>query len=73
MTSHSNITLHYVEVLYMKGVNYLDRKFNHYPESEASQVYTRTVNKFTEDKSKNVIVTLREENHTILKSFKNYI
>ncbi len=65
-------TLHYVEVLYMKGIQFIERKFNHYPEEEAGKIYQRTINKFTEDKSQNVIICLREENHNLLKSHRSF-
>jgi hypothetical protein len=59
--------LNYVEVIYLKEGFFKNRKFVHYPEKEAEQMYLRTVNKMTEDKVES-LVTLRTEEHTLLKS-----
>lgn len=72
MNSHFR-TMHYVEVLYMKGIEFLDRKSEWYPKDEAAIIFKRAVKKFTEDKSKNVIITLRDEQHLVLENaFRNY-
>jgi hypothetical protein len=57
----------------MKGVQFLERKHEWYPKDEAAIIFKRSVKKFTEDKSKNVIITLRDESHTVLENaFRNY-
>jgi len=60
-------TLNYVEVIYLVGGFFKDRKFVHYPEKEAEQMYLRTVNKMTQDKVSSLIA-LRKEDHTLIKS-----
>lgn len=60
-------TLHYVEVIYLSEGFFKGRKFVHYPEKEAEQMYLRTVNKMTQDKISS-LVTLRKEDHTMIKS-----
>jgi len=61
-----NRILHYVEVLYFNGVIYKDRKFQFYPPAEADRIYGLTVSRLSKT---DVIVSLREENHNLLKSF----
>jgi len=60
-------TLLYVEVIYLAEGFFKDRKFVHYPEKEAEQMYLRTVNKMTQDKIES-LVTLRNEDHILIKS-----
>ncbi len=67
----TNRTLHYVEVIYFKNLQYQDRKHNHYPKEEAELMYLRTTNKFKEEKQQ-VIIALREENHMLIKATRNF-
>lgn len=60
-------TLNYVEVIYFDKGKYKGRKHVFYPEDEAKQMYTRTINKMSEDK-KETLISLRDENHNIVKS-----
>ena len=60
-------TLHYVEVVYLSQGFFKERKFLYYPEKEAEKMYMRTVNKMTQDKVSS-LVTLRKEDHTLIKS-----
>lgn len=59
--------LKYVEVIYLSEGFFKGRKFVHYPEKEAEQMYLRTVNKMTQDKIES-LVTLRNEDHILIKS-----
>jgi hypothetical protein len=61
----NNRILHYVEVIYFDGINYRERKSAHYIPNEANAVYMKTVEKIG---GQAVIITLREENHNLLKS-----
>lgn len=63
-------TLNYVEVVYLVKGFFNGRKFIHYPEKEAEVMYQRTVNKMVQDKI-DCLVTLRTEDHGLLKSFRN--
>jgi hypothetical protein len=65
-------SLHYVEVIYMNGSFFLYRRLHFYEPKEAILIYQRTINKFTACKNQNVIISLREENHHLIKCFKNY-
>lgn len=58
-------TMHEVEVIYLKDGIYESRKFAYYLEDEAVKIYQRTINKFKE--IGNAIVTLRDEQNTLLK------
>jgi hypothetical protein len=60
----------YVEVIYLSEGIFKGRKFIHYPEKEAESMYLRTTNKMVQDKI-DCLVTLRKEDHTLLKSFRN--
>jgi len=57
----------YVEVIYLVKGFFNGRKFVHYPEKEAEQMYLRTVNKMTQDKVSSLIC-LRKEDHSLIKS-----
>lgn len=59
-------TMHQVEVIYLKNGMYESRKFAYYLEDEAEKMYQRTLNKFKE--KGNVLVTLRNETDSLLKS-----
>ncbi len=60
-------TLHYVSVAYFKLGQYIDSKFKYYSLPEASGIYQRTINKLSEEKTE-CIVSLRDENHILLKA-----
>jgi hypothetical protein len=73
LTNQNSPSSHYIEVCYFdKNKQYVDRKHIYYDKYEAEIIYKRTVLKFTEDKSKNVIITLCDSYHNLLKGFRNY-
>lgn len=57
----------YVEVIYLLDGFFKGRKFVHYPEKEAEQMYLRTINKMESDKVSSLI-SLRNEEHSLIKS-----
>lgn len=63
-TSHFR-TLHYVDVIYLNNGMPTGRKFVHYPTEEARLMFSRTINKFKEEKT-SALVCLREENHSLI-------
>lgn len=70
MISHSDQhhrTLNYVEVIYLTNGMYTGRKAVHYPPDEALNMYMRTIHKMKSE-NKRCLVTLREENHVMLKN-----
>lgn len=62
-------TMHQVEVIYLKNGMYDNRKFSYYLSDEAENIYIRTVNKFKGNS--NALVTLRDENGYLIKSFRD--
>lgn len=60
-------TLHYVEVIYLTNGMPSSKKFVHYPVEEAAVMFSRTINKFKQEKT-SALICLREENHKLLKS-----
>ena len=63
--------MNYVEVIYMDKVKFIARKTMWYAPNEANRIYLKTIDKFTRE-TKDVIVALRDENHYLVKSFRNY-
>lgn len=62
-------TLHYVEVIYLHNGMPNSKKFVHYPVDEAKVMFSRTVNKFKQEKT-SALVCLREENHQLITSIR---
>ena len=63
--------INYVEVVYMDKQKFLSRKIMWYQPNEAHKIYLRTIDKFMRD-AKNVIVCIRDNDHILIKSFRNY-
>ena len=57
----------YVEVYYLTKTRCTGRKLQHYERAEAEGIYMRTIGKMTENKTE-CMVTLREDNHELVKS-----
>ena len=70
MTCHSK-EMNYVEVVYMNKNKFLSRKTMWYEPNEAHRIYLKTIDKFTRE-TKDVIVCIRDMNHYLIKSFRNY-
>ncbi len=68
MTTNSHFrTMHEVSVYYFINKIYKECKFEYYLKDEALTIYQRSMNKFTENKEQ-VIISLRDENNTMIKS-----
>ncbi len=69
MSDAQHRTMHEVSVYYFSDGKYKECKFDFYMKDEATQIYQRAVNKFTESKAQ-VIIALRDELDTMIKSIR---
>lgn len=63
--------MNYVEVVYMNKNSFQGRKTMWYTPNEANKIYLKTIDKFMRE-SKDVIVCVRDSDHILIKSFRNY-
>jgi hypothetical protein len=63
--------MNYVEVVYMNKNKYLSRKTMWYEPNQAHKIYLKTIDKFMRE-TKDVIVCIRDQDHILIKSYRNY-
>lgn len=64
-------TMNYIEVIYFEKNIYKERKQAFYQDNLCDQMFLRTENKMKEEK-KQTLISLRDENHNLIKSVKTF-